>query len=135
MESSPFKKGLLFLGWLISSLCLLLVLSIGLKLYYSNWHEIKIHKLKFVVCLIIRRDFVCDLPLCMIFNWWGTFNLNPTWVTAKIASLKIILGIVKADHWEQTKKLSVMRNILTKHIIASVTFIFRNKFFQIIPWV
>ena len=77
--ASALLKGLLFLGSFIRSLCLLLVLSIGLKIYHSNWHKmnlctIKIHKWKFVELLLIRRDFGFDLPLCMTYHlktWEG----------------------------------------------------------------
>ena len=41
MESSPFQKGLLFFGPYISSLCLLLLLCIGLKICHINWHKKK----------------------------------------------------------------------------------------------
>ena len=92
-------------------------------MYHTNWHKnnlgaIRIPKLKFVVHLLIRRDFDYDLPLCMIFKC-GQFNLSPTRDTAEIVSFKIILDIVKVEHWQQAKRLSVMLNMLAKHIIAS----------------
>ena len=98
-RSRPLQNGLLFLGSFISSLCLLLVLSIGLKIYHSNWYTnnlcaIKMHKLKFVACLIIR-------PLCLTVKC-GQFNLNPLWDKTKIVSLKINLDILKVEHWTQT---------------------------------
>ena len=82
MEPNPLQKGLLFLDSFISSLCLLLVLSIGLIIYHSNLHKnnfctIIIHKFKFAARLVIRRDFGYDLPLCIISKC-GQFNLNPT---------------------------------------------------------
>ena len=97
--SRPLPKGLLFLGSFISSLCLVLVLSVGLKMHHSNWHKnnlcaIKIHELKSVARLVIRRDLRYALPLCMIFKC-GQFHPNPTWDTAEIVSLKIILDVWK----------------------------------------
>ena len=100
MDQGPLQEGLLFLGSFISSLCLLLVLSIALKIYHSYWRNnlwtIKLRKLKFVARLVIRWEFDYDLPLCMIFKF-GQFNLNPTWDTAEIVSLKIILDILEVE--------------------------------------
>ena len=54
--------------------------------------------MKFVARVLIRRNFV--LPPCMIFKC-GQFNLYPTWDTAKIVSLTIILCILKVERHAQ----------------------------------
>ena len=81
----------------------------------------KINFLETFYCIPLNnfwRDFDYDLPLCVFLSKYD-LQVWIYWIyNANLFKVKIILDILKVDHWQGTESLSVMLNILTKHMKA-----------------